>query len=753
MKKLYLLAGFLLVIANIHAQHFISFKISDHKEITGLNFSESDKTYTVQFSDDSLSKIFNRYKIQIFEKAYPTYQLGKHPHASRLDKVYHLEADNIDRLYREIVELKATFISDVKFSRKAIPLSTPDDYSIINCLMFGNTVNSGSQLDLIRAQESWDITQGSENIVIGIIDFDFDTSHEDISGKVLSTIMSGFVGYHGTQVAGMAGANTNNNKGIASIGNKSMLRFYLPGNDLQGVLAAAYNGVKVINCSFISTCTFDQDQQDIIDIVTSPPYNVIVVSAAGNGLTGNHCGGASNGNGLSYPASYNNVISVTSVGHHFDPPILTNGKKFNWKDHHDWSVGEPAYSHTHNASVDICATGYNVSVLKPGNSYGCYDGWGTSFSSPTVAGAAALILAVNPNLLPADVEAIIKCTARDLYEIFPNYIYLNELGAGRLDAYKAVELAQTWPQGYGGTQNLPPSNIRWFEILSDGTNTIEIETNCLSDESNSMCNIGYRLEVVANEPDQIFKWLIFYSEGGSEVFNSIKYGNSIILTRGVDYPFSFNSAGKIDVAVRTNDCIPSTYYNESRELGCIPDPCVNICDDDILITGSYYVPLTESSTWIRSSGSTTIVSTASVTLDADRIDGYVEMRPVNNEYFLASPSNNIAVFKAQALEGCNGDVPAKAILLNTTINPLAIGAKIFDVYPNPSQGFFTITANYDLSKAEIMIIDMKGNIQKIQTIGINKSSASINLPNVSKGVYILKVITRNKTEVRKIIIQ
>ena len=105
------------------------------------------------------------------------------------------------------------------------------------------------------------------------------------------------------------------------------------------ILLASQNGSDVINCSWTSGCFYSQLQQDVINQAVL--NGSIIVSSAGNGTT---CDSAT---ALVYPASYDNVISVTSVG-------PTNN--------HEKIIGDPSSSHQHNDSVDIATPGYGIAI-------------------------------------------------------------------------------------------------------------------------------------------------------------------------------------------------------------------------------------------------------------------------------------------------------------------------------------------------------------------------------------------------------
>ena len=183
------------------------------------------------------------------------------------------------------------------------------------------------------------------------------------------------------------------------------------------LLEATYSGARVVNVSWTSGCYTNSYAQAIVDEVFA--NGTVIVASAGNGST---CGGSSN---LVYPAALNNVISVSSVGPN---------------DNHERYIGNPASTHQHNTTVDICAPGYDVALtIAPGN---YLTGNGTSFAAPYVSGTIALMLAANSCLTPDDIEFILKETAVNLDDLNP--AYAGRLGAGRMDAGAAVLMASTF---------------------------------------------------------------------------------------------------------------------------------------------------------------------------------------------------------------------------------------------------------------------------------------------------------------------
>ena len=284
--------------------------------------------------------------------------------------------------------------------------------------------NWEGHLKRIQAPAAWSTTTGSPNVVIAILDTGVDATHEDLVSKLVpgwnsnnNNSNTSDVSGHGTAVAGTAAAASNNGMGVASVCWGCMI---MPvrvsdasGNATYSAIAsgltwAADHGARVANISYIVSDS---------SVVTSAAQYFqskggVVASSAGNYST--------------FSNSSDN------------PYILT-------------------VSATDQSDViyDYSNTGKNIDLAAPGDSFSTQMGGGyvstggTSYSSPIVAGVAALVMSANPSLSGAQVQNILKESADDLGALGWDSTY----GSGRVNAARAVSMAAGGPI----VDVLPPS--------------------------------------------------------------------------------------------------------------------------------------------------------------------------------------------------------------------------------------------------------------------------------------------------------
>ena len=119
----------------------------------------------------------------------------------------------------------------------------------INDSLYVNRPSSRHALDMLDARCAWTITKGNSNIIVGVVDTEFKTTHEDLVGT-----FAGISGpqidtrYHGTSVSSNVATGTNNNIGIAGIGYNTRVRgYHVNSSTVWGGISRAYDidGIKI----------------------------------------------------------------------------------------------------------------------------------------------------------------------------------------------------------------------------------------------------------------------------------------------------------------------------------------------------------------------------------------------------------------------------------------------------------------------------------------------------------------------------
>lgn len=294
----------------------------------------------------------------------------------------------------------------------------------------------------MNSAAAWDISTGSNAVTIAVIDTGIDETHPDLAAKIVA-------GYdfvdddanphdlngHGTHVAGIAAAITNNGIGVAGMswGARIMPVRVLgadgsgSSSDITSAINWAYShGAKVLNLSLGGT-VYSTSMQNAVNAATSA--GALVIAAMGNCRTTG--GGCPVANPTAYPAAYNNVMAVAATG-----PGDTYAYYSQYGSHCDIAApgGAMTYLHDSNGIYSTLPT-YNVDMTGEGF-YKNYDYLqGTSMATPYVSGLAALVWSVSPSLTPAQVQQVIQSTADDLGAPGWDQNY----GYGRIDTLAALQ--------------------------------------------------------------------------------------------------------------------------------------------------------------------------------------------------------------------------------------------------------------------------------------------------------------------------
>lgn len=375
--------------------------------------TDSTNVYNVKFSDSSsLNDIYNcvsKYTYQLLGDS-----------SSRLFKMTIKNLKSFKSKYSKIIE-DVTSDTEIKVYDEPNDIYYPAQWPLAD----------------IKMPQAWNITKGSSNVKVAVIDTGFDRTHEDFTNTQIlngcditdnnAPVIEDAVG-HGTEVISVIAAETNNAKGISGAGWNVCVVPYKVADEygdiygssvISAITMAADAGCNVISMS-LGSYSYDGAMKSAIDYANSK--GCIVVAAAGNeGTTGNSYAGSQ-----SYPASYNGVVSVASVGR---------------------SNGISSFSQ-YNTMVDVAAPGENILVAQPFSLRGYTVSSGTSFSTPYVASVAALAKSMNQGLSGNDFQRLIEVSSTDLGTPHRDDYY----GWGLLNA-GALLNAEKCPLVYGVNDN------------------------------------------------------------------------------------------------------------------------------------------------------------------------------------------------------------------------------------------------------------------------------------------------------------
>jgi thermitase len=337
----------------------------------------------------------------------------------------------------------------------------------------------------IQMEDGWAIETGDSTIIVGIIDTGCRLGHpelekriwknyHEIAGNGIDDDGNGFIddaqGWdfvnidndptddygHGTNVAGIIGANGNNLIGYAGVDwhcklmilksiDNSGFGYYSWWSD--ALHYAADNGARVINMS-VGGSDVSSTLQDAVNYAINK--NVVVVACMMN----------TNDNEVNYPAAYPGVIAVGATN-----PDDKRTHPFFW---------DPQSGSNFGPHISVVAPGNYIYGLdyQSDTQYGYYWG-GTSQATPYVSGLSALLLAEKASLTPAQIKTIIQSTAEDQVgdpaEDTPGWDQY--YGYGRINAYNALHLVlgtEEFKKVNPGFSIYPNPNKGTFNFLLPG---------------------------------------------------------------------------------------------------------------------------------------------------------------------------------------------------------------------------------------------------------------------------------------------
>jgi subtilisin family serine protease/subtilisin-like proprotein convertase family protein len=358
----------------------------------------------------------------------------------------------------------------------------PDDPRLSELWGLHNTGQTGGTADAdIDAVEAWDISVGSRDVIVGVIDTGVDHTHPDltanmwinpneIAGDGIDNDNNGYIDDihginaitdagdpmddqgHGTHVAGTIGAVGNDGVGVVGVNQQvSIIGCKFLDSGGSGTSADAIKcidylvglknsgiDVRVSNNSW-GGGGFSQALSDAL--TASEEAGILFVAAAGNSAVDND-------SNPHYPSSYEHesVLSVASTTH---TDAMSSFSQ--------WGLN----------SVDLGAPGSAILSTVPGGGYDSYSG--TSMATPHVAGAAALALSVNPDLTTSELKALLMNSGDE------NAALTGKTVSGkRLNVASALEQADPTP---GFRLSATPASQ---EIVAGETATYTFEVSAIA---------------------------------------------------------------------------------------------------------------------------------------------------------------------------------------------------------------------------------------------------------------------------------
>jgi len=396
------------------------------------------KNNAPQNTDSKLSKLLKGLDITSTKKAFENFNVSPIDNQAftsiGLDRIFVL---NVSRNFSSNLFDLISNNADVEYIQQNNILKVENTSFNPNDAFYNNQY----YLPLIGMPAAWDITQGDSNVVIGVVDTGLDFLHPDLQNSFklnyaeigldmlgrdkrsngIDDDNNGFTddwrgwdftdepftgdprrgdyltpdndptddnkNSHGTAATGIINASFNNGIGISSVAPKCKV-LVLRAFDAEGfgeeddvanaVLYGIAQGVKIFNFSF-GDYVYSNLLRDVVKFAYSK--NVTIVCSAGN----------DGSDRLHYPSAYDEVISVAAS-----------------------AEGDARFSSSsYGATVDIYAPGLAIfTTMRTGKGSSSYGGDydyinGTSFSAPMIAGVAALMKSINPNLTNEEIRGIL----------------------------------------------------------------------------------------------------------------------------------------------------------------------------------------------------------------------------------------------------------------------------------------------------------------------------------------------------------
>lgn len=414
-----------------------------YKQIRGtINATDGRRInlQTLSLLSSELQSFGTKYFIKNIAAAKPNADETELP--AGMQRIFFFELSEKQDMESYIAQLKKEpFIEYAEYDFIGYGSGKPEGTSVIpNDPQFGNqwglrntgqVINSitGIAGNDINITGAWDITTGSENIKIGVLDSGMPLAATEFTGRLTP-------GYdfanndnnptddqgHGSNVGSIIGAKGNNGSVMAGVNwnSKIIPVKILDANNsglyswwVSGITYAVDSGAKVLNMS-VGGSGFSQALQDAVTYATSRGTIVVVCMMNNNNAV------------PYYPAAFDNVIAIGAINNRGKRAVPFC-----------WGGGSSYGSH-----IDFCAPGEMILGVNYQNTNAVTYWCGTSQATPMVTGIVSLMLSKNPNLSYSSIYNILKASAIDTLGN-RNAGWNQYYGWGRIDA--AFALAQVIP--------------------------------------------------------------------------------------------------------------------------------------------------------------------------------------------------------------------------------------------------------------------------------------------------------------------
>lgn len=386
----------------LRANENIKLKLSSDPSIQFIKHNKQDRTH---FFHDEVVVKFKASPAQEKLKQYSRDINGKLK--EKLDSAYIFKSNSLSA-----TEMEQYFAKD-----KSVEYVEPHYIVLQNEVNDTYYLNYQWNLPAIGTEAGWNVTRGSKDVKIAVIDTGVDLDHPDLKRRLVQ-------GYnaltdtnnpdddngHGSHVAGIIASDTNNGEGMAGITwFNPIIPVKVMGSDgtggsfyvAKGIHWAVDHGASIINLSLglYESCELIEDS-----IRYALEKDVVIISAAGNENTSQP----------SFPAAYPGVLGVAAV---------------------NWDGTRAPFSNFGNY-IDVAAPGVDIPSTFANGEYAALSG--TSMAAPHVTALAGLIRSVNPKLNNKQVVDIITRSTQTTDQAVPNPYF----GNGVIDNRKALRMAR-----------------------------------------------------------------------------------------------------------------------------------------------------------------------------------------------------------------------------------------------------------------------------------------------------------------------